>query len=189
MKLFYVLPCVALALAAPLSGQASDPGAIASQREAMQVLSWMDGRWRGTAVTQTPSGEHRVIQTERIGNFLGDTIKVIEGRGFNADGSVGFNAFGVISYDTAAKSYAFRSYAQGRAGTFTISPVAGKRGYVWLIPAGPMSIRYTATIENGKWHEVGDRIVPGKEPVRFFDMVLTRLGDSTWPAAGAMTPR
>ena len=189
MKLLSIVFCAALALTGPLSAQAPNLAAMASQHEAMQVLSWMDGRWRGTAITQTPTGEHRVTQTERIGNFLGGTIKVVEGRGFNADGSVGFNAFGVISYDAATKAYVFRSYALGRAGTFNISPIPGKRGYVWVIPAGPISIRYTATIENGKWHEVGDRIVPGKEPIRFFDMLLTRVGNSDWPGAGAMKPR
>ena len=189
MKPFPILACVALAVSAPLSAKISDQAGIASQREAMRVLSWMDGRWRGQAVTQGPGGEHKVVQTERIGNFLDGTIKVVEGRGFNADGSVGFNAFGVISYDPATKAYTFRSYAQGRAGTFTISPIAGKPGYVWEIPVGPMTIRYTATIEEGKWHEVGDRISPGAEPVRFFDMMLTRVGDSDWPEAGALTPR
>jgi hypothetical protein len=34
---------------------------------------------------------------------------------------------------------------------------------------------------------VGDRIEPGKEPVRFFEMSLKRVGDSSWPAAGAIS--
>ena len=35
---------------------------------------------------------------------------------------------------------------------------------MWEIPAGPMKIRYTATVKDGKWLEVGDRIQPGKRP-------------------------
>ncbi len=186
MKPLHLLTLAVAVLAGPARSQSNDAIAVASQREAMNTLSWMDGRWRGTAVTQTATGEHRVTQT---GGFLAGTIKVIEGRGFNADGSVGFNAFGVVSYDVATKTYAFRSYAQGRAGTFGIAPIAGKQGYVWEIPAGPTTIRYTATIEADKWHEVGDQITPGRAPVRFFDMLLTRFGDTDWPATGAMTPR
>jgi hypothetical protein len=51
-----------------------------------------------------------------------------------------------------------------------------------------MTIRYSATIKDGVWHEVGDRIMPGKEPVRFFEMKLKRIGDSSWPGAGAIAP-
>lgn len=34
-------------------------------------------------------------------------------------------------------------------------------------PGRAMMIRYTAVIKNGGWLEVGDRILPGREPVRF----------------------
>jgi hypothetical protein len=79
------------------------------------------------------------------------------------------------------------SYAQGQVGDFVITPQAD--GYVWEIPAGPMTIRYTATIKDGNWKEVGDRIVPGKDPIRFFEMNLKRVGDTDWPAAGAVSPK
>jgi hypothetical protein len=158
---------------------------IAAQREAMKSLAMMDGVWRGPAWTILPSGEkHNITQTERIGPFLDGSIKVIEGRGYNADGSVGFNAFGVISHDPATKVYTMHSQAQGRIGDFVIKPTGD--GYVWEIPAGPMTIRYTAVIKDGTLHEVGDRIVPGKEPVRFFEMTLKRVGDTDWPAGGAI---
>jgi len=49
-----------------------------------------------------------------------------------------------------------------------------------------MKIRYTAVIKDGKWREVGDRIMPGQDPVRFFEMNLVRVGDSSWPAAGTI---
>src|SRR5436853_6644452 len=32
--------------------------------------------------------------------------------------------------------------------------------------------------KDGAWREVGDRIMPGKEPVRFFEMNLKRVGRS-----------
>jgi hypothetical protein len=151
----------------------------------MAPLAMMDGVWRGEAWTILANGQtHTITQTERIGPFLDGTLKVIEGRGYEADGRVGFNAFGVVSYNMATKSYAFRSYALGNEGTFSFTPTAD--GYVWEIPAGPMTIRYTATVKDGKWNEVGDRIIPGREAVRFFEMNLTRVGDTTWPAAGAV---
>lgn len=171
------------AVAAPPVDERAAPSV---QRTAMAKLAWMDGRWRGEAVTQLPSGAHRVIQTERIGPFLGGTIKVLEGRGF--DGArVSFNAFGTISFDSASGRYTLHSYAQGRTGDFFLTPTAD--GYVWEIPAGPMTIRYTATLAHGKWREIGERIVPGQAPVQFFEMNLKRIGNSDWPEAGAMTPQ
>ena len=47
-------------------------------------------------------------------------------------------------------------------------------------------MRYTATIRDNHLHEVGDRIAGGAEPVRVFEMVLERIGDSTWPEQGAI---
>ena len=159
-----------------------------AQREAMAPLAFMDGVWRGPAWTLLSSGEkHNITQTERIGPFLGGAVKVIEGRGYNADGSVGFNAFGTISYDPNSRVYTLHSYALGNVGDFALNRTAD--GYVWEIPAGPMTIRYTAAIKDGTWHEVGDRIMPGKDPVRIFEMTLKRIGDTNWPAAGAVSPK
>jgi hypothetical protein len=112
---------------------------------------------------------------------------VIEGRGYDAEGKVSFNAFGTISFDPNTKAYTLHSYAMGRSGDFAFTPAAG--GYSWEIPAGPMKIRYTATIKDGKWNEVGDQIIPGKDPVRFFEMNLQRVGDTDWPSAGAIPPK
>jgi hypothetical protein len=161
---------------------------IAAQREAMARLAFMDGVWRGPAWTILPSGEkHAITQTERIGPFLDGSVKVIEGRGYDPDGKVTFNAFGTVSYSPATRSYTLHSHAQGNVGDFVFTPTAD--GYSWDIPAGSMTIRYTATIKDGVWKEVGDRITPGKEPARFFEMNLKRVGNTDWPAAGAISPK
>ena len=175
-----------LASAMPVTAQQADPAALAAQKEAQAKLAWMDGTWRGPAVTRGPGGEHKVTQTERIGTMLGGTLRVIEGKGFNPDGSVGFNAFAVLSFDPAKKAYDLRSYAQGRSGDFVLTPTAD--GYVWEIPAGPATIRYTATLKDKVWTEIGERVVPGQAPVQFFEMHLTRVADTAWPDSGAMTP-
>ncbi len=166
-------------------GQFDPAPVMAAQRAAMVPLAAMDGVWRGPAWTILASGEkHNVTQTERIGPFLDGAVKVMEGRAYDAEGKVSFNAFGTVSYDPAAKAYTLHSYAMGRVGDFplTVTP----DGYVWEIAAGPMKIRYTAVIKDGKWREVGDRIMPGQDPVRFFEMNLVRVGDSNWPAAGTI---
>jgi hypothetical protein len=188
---------VALALlivAAGISSRVSaqgrpDPAVLtAAQVKAMTPLAFMDGTWKGSAWTLLPSGEkHTLTQTERIGPFLDGSVKVIEGRGYEADGRVSFNALAVLSFDVDKQAYNMRSYAQGRSGDFVFTPTAD--GFVWEIPAGPMTIRYTAVVKDGIWKEVGDRIVAGKDPVRFIELTLKRVGDTSWPAAGAVDPK
>lgn len=181
---------IAMGLPTTASGQGRpDPATvIPAQREAMKALAFLDGVWRGPAWTILPSGEkHSITQTERAGPFLDGSVKVVEGRGYDADGKVAFNAFATISYNPATKGYTMHSYAQGSVGDFVLTP--SPDGFVWEIPAGPMTIRYTATVKDGAWREVGDRIQPGKEPVRFFEMNLKRVGDTSWPAAGAVAPK
>ena len=148
----------------------------------------MDGVWRGPAWTILPSGEkHNVTQTERIGPFLDGTVKVIEGRGYDESGKVTFNAFGTISYNADGDRFTMHSYVFGNVGDFTLTPSAD--GFVWEIPAGSVTIRYTAVVKDGTWKEVGDRVAPGKDPVRFFEMNLKRVGDTDWPAGGAIGPK
>ncbi len=185
---------LALAVASLLASLASsqgrpDSGALmAAQRAALRPLAMMDGVWRGTARIQDESGSWREhAQTERVGPMLDSTLKVIEGRGYDADGKKVFNAFAVLSWDSAKKAFVFRSYTRGLSGDFAFTPTDS--GYVWEIPAGPVTIRYTAAIRDGKWREVGDRIVPGQEPIRFIEMNLQREGSSDWPAGGAVPPR
>lgn len=173
---------VALAQAPP------DPAPrIAKQKDAIKALAWMDGVWRGPAVSTGPGGQtHQIIQTERSGTLLDGSLKVVEGRGYNSDGTTGFNALGIISYDSDKGAYTMRSYAMGQVGDFPLHLTA--TGAEWSIPAGPMTIRYTITHRDGVWHEVGERLMEGRPPVAFFEMTLQRVGDSAWPAAGAIAP-
>jgi len=178
-----------LLLASPTLAQ-GPPGAdtlIAQQRVAMSKLAFLDGVWRGPAWTILPTGEKRTVtQTERIGPFLGGAVRVIEGRGYDANGAVAFDALGIVSYDPSKRAHTLRSYALGMAGDFAFTP--NDSGYVWTIPAGPMTIRYTAVVRGGRLREIGERLAPGADAVQFFEMNLVRVGDTKWPDAGAIPP-
>jgi hypothetical protein len=189
MRVHVGLMLAAMLVATPVMAQQHNPQAlIAAQKEAMAKLAFMDGVWRGPASTVLPNGDkHEVTQTERVGPLLDGSIKLVEGRGYLANGATGFNAFATISYNVAKGTYSMHSYAMGNVGDFTLTPTAD--GFTWEIPAGPMTIRYVATIKDGTWHEVGDRIMPGQPPVRFIEMKLKRIGDSSWPGAGAISPK
>lgn len=179
-----------LAVAATALAQAGRPDPaklLAAQREAMTKLAMLDGTWRGEAWIGAPDGSrHSLTQTERVGPMLDGAVRVVEGRGYEADGSLSFNAFAVISFDVAKNAYSMRSHAMGNSGDFPVTITAD--GFQWEIAAGPMTIRYTATVKDGVWTETGTRQTPGQEPVEFYGMKLQRLGDSDWPAGGALKP-
>jgi hypothetical protein len=185
------LIALGLTFASPLAAQTRpDPSALlAAQRTALAPLATlMHGVWRGQAWTITPNGRHEVTQTERIGPFLGGSVLAIEGRGYNADGSVGFNALGIVSFNPATNAYTLSSWAQGFSGVFPFRPTAN--GYVWEVPGGPGAIiRYTATIDGDAFREVGERIAGDAPGVPMFEMNLRRVGDTDWPAAGAVPMR
>ncbi|MEK6410085.1 MAG: DUF1579 domain-containing protein [Acidobacteriota bacterium] len=184
----FLVMAAGVSFAALRQGRPDPAKLISAQREAMAPLAFMNGVWRGPAWTILPSGEkHTVTQTERVGPFLDGSVKVVEGKGYEADGKVAFNAFAIISYNPATRAYTMHSYAQGQVGDFALKPTAD--GFVWEIPAGPMTIRYTAVIKDGTWREVGDQITPGKDPVRFLEMNLKRVGDTDWPAGGTVSPK
>lgn len=176
-------------MASPALAQRPDSEAtMKAQREAMTPLAFMDGEWRGSGWALAPTGAKvQFTQTERVGPFLDGSVKVIEGKAYDDKGKVLFNAFATVYFDPAKKIYTMHSYAQGNVGDFSFKPTAD--GFTWEIPAGPMTIRYSAVIKNGTWHEVGDSIMPGKEPARIFEMNIKRIGDTNWPAGGAVMPK
>lgn len=162
---------------------------LSAQREAMRALAMLDGEWRGPAKSLRNDGQwHSMVQAERVGTMLDGAVRVIEGRGYEAGGELSFNAFAVISYDPDTKAYTMRSYSAGRTGDFPIVPTP--TGFTWEIQAGPeMKIAYEATVKDGVWTEIGHRIPKSGAPVKFIEFTVTRLGDTTWPAAGFVGPK
>ena len=191
MRLVFPLLLAAAAAAAPPAAPAQPQDAtalIASQADAMRALAMLDGVWRGPAtVTERDGRRISFVQTERIGPFLGGSIKVIEGRGYADDGGVRFNALGIVSFDPATSGYTMHSHALGRVGDFAFVPTAD--GYRWEIPLPSGRIRYVATVGADELYEVGDLVLEGRAPVRIFEMRLKRIGSTEWPAGGAVPPK
>ncbi|MCE2842280.1 MAG: DUF1579 domain-containing protein [Novosphingobium sp.] len=167
---------VGLVMAKPAVAQSAPPP---QPTPSLTIFDWLNGAWRGTATVETPNGTHTLTQTERFGPMLGGAVRLIEGKGYGPNGEVQFNAMAVL-YGLPDGSYAMHSWAQGRQGIYPVKPQAD--GFDWEIPAGPMSIRYEARRREGKWVETGYRIMPGKPPVPFYRMELTRIGEVDWAA-------
>lgn len=188
LRLASALVAFSLLVAAPAGAQVQQPAGSPAQREHVGALDFLDGEWRGTATTTMPGHTTVLTQTERVGPLLGGSVKLIEGRGYAADGSTQFNAFAVLSWDERAGKYLFRSYANGYTGEYPFELT--ENGFRWEMPAGPNAmIKYVAVVENGTWHEVGDYVAEGQPPRRFIELRLTRVGDTDWPGEGAVSPQ
>ena len=70
--------------------------------------------------------------------MLGGSIKVIEGRGYAADGSTQFNAMAVVSWNEREGRYNFRSWANGFSGDYKFERT--EDGFRWETPAGPNAV-------------------------------------------------
>lgn len=190
LRVFRFLHGVALlgASTAVLAAGAPDTTLLDAQRKALAPLALIDGTWRGEAVILQPNGERlRLTQTERVGPMLDGTLRVIEGRGYLPDGKLAFNAFAVMSFSPQSGRYTLRSYAQGYAGDFPLE--LRPDGFTWSIAIGNgVTLRYTTTVRDGVWTEVGERIVAGQPPVKTLEMTLKRIGATDWPAGGSVGP-
>lgn len=188
MRLLWLALCLA-AIGGPAQSQSNDSAVrIAAQREAIARLSFLDGTWQGTAWSITPAGRHELTQTERAGASLDGAVRMIEGRGYSIDGRLGFNALGIVSYDPGTRAYSLTAWAMGQQGKFPLR-LTGE-GFVWETPAGPgETVRYMATVQSGRWREIGERIVEGSSPQQIFEMNLRRIGATDWPGAGFVSAR
>ena len=174
---------IGLAIAAVSTAAASEPATPGGKP--VDAFAAMLGVWEGRATGVGPDGKrYDIRQTERVGAMLGGDIVVVEGRGTDAAGALVFNAVGIISWNAQAGRHDFRSYAQGRAGTFAMTRTA--TGYIWETPAGPgATMRYEAIFKGDTWTQTGRYMREGAPPAEVFSMTLKRVGDTDWPAAGA----
>lgn len=184
---------LSLIVATAAMGQSAAPATpaqmVAQQQSAIARLPRMDGVWRGTGwmVDRPEDKPRQMTMTYRVGPFLDRTVKVIEIRGYLADGSLGFHAFNMVSFDSDKRAYVMNARAAGRSGAFDfeLSP----EGYVWRIGSGDSGLRYTGTIKDGVWKETGQSLAPGRTPVAMSEFTLRRVADTDWPEAGAVAAK
>lgn len=178
----------------PLGAQSAAPAQtsaqmVSAQQEAIGKLAALDGVWRGKGWIMDRPGEvpRQLNQTVRAGSFLDGTVRLLEIRGYQADGSIGFHALNIVSYDTQTGAYAITARAGGRSGNFTFQTTAD--GYVWNIGDVTSGLRYTATIKNGVWTETGEALASGRAPIKVSEWTVRRVGSTAWPEGGALAPQ
>jgi hypothetical protein len=122
--------------------------------EAMKRFAPLVGKWSGSGTYYGNSGTREFVQTEEVESKLEGLVLTVEGVGTTLTGIKVHHAFATITYDPEKKQYLFRTHTMDGAGTETmITPT--DTGFSWT--AGGGKVRYTATIKDGEWNEIGER--------------------------------
>lgn len=146
-----------------------------------EALEFLMGEWEGTGWAMGPNGERGAFAvTESIRSRAGGHGVTFEGHGTVSVGSNGesrtvHEAFALIWAEPSGGFGMRTVVTQGH--TLEVVPDISENRIVWGFNAGAMGeTRYTTTVTDGVWHEVGERRLPGEtEWTVFLEMTLERL--------------
>lgn len=156
-----------------------------AQQEAMKELAFLDGEWRGSSKVLRKDGWTATVQTERVGTMMDGTVRMIEGKGYGADGRLGFEVLRIISFEPETQTYSMRSYQSGRIRDHELSLTGN--GLAWESESSSdTTIRYEASVKNGVWTETATRVPARGEPEMYAELKVKRLRGSGWPQAGGL---
>src|SRR5262245_59704246 len=83
--------------AKPAAQQPAIPKRVLAQQEAMKALKLADGDWRGPSKVLRKQGWVDMVETQRVATLLDGTVRTIESKGYEADGTLSFSMLAVIS--------------------------------------------------------------------------------------------
>jgi len=149
---------------------------LAAQRAAIAKLDWMVGAWEGAGWVDMGGGRQTFRQTEAIERRLGDSLLLIEGRGYaGTPETMAFNAVALVSFNDRTGKYNFRSHTRGYV-TDATAEFMPDGSFRWTMTPPGMTIRYTITQPRpGAWNEVGERSSDaGATWTKFFEMNLMK---------------
>jgi hypothetical protein len=177
MKIPYTLSLILLTTAVTTTLAQGPQDASAQCGEQMKQLSYLVGKWQGTASYRSgPGPSQQVNQEETIETQLEGTLLTIEGVGTHERGIV-FHAYGVINFDPSANEFRFKSYLKEGQSTDAYFKVLKENNFEWgfEIPGG--KIRYTITLDPNtrSWYEKGEYSQDGTQWYPTTELKLTKV--------------
>ena len=163
-----------LSVVLPVAAQQPFSPKVQAQREAMQKLAFLVGRWSGpVTITRGPGEPLHLTQTENVQFKLDGLVLLIEGQSAGSDGKPQFQALATVAYDDASRAYRFRAYNEGRYldTELTVQP----DGFSWGFDAGPAKIQNKMHLSaKGEWQETTGVAFGSNPPRRSVEMLLSR---------------
>ena len=146
-----------------------------AQREAMQKLAFLTGKWVGEAhLLRGPTEFVELVQTEEAEYKLDGLILVIEGVGKTASGNQPLlQAFGIISYDDESETYHLRAFNDGRFLETEVKLLEQGKGLTWGFVLGEITTKSVLRInERGEWTEFAEIFVGSQSPKKLLELTV-----------------
>jgi len=149
-------------------------------KKAIGKFDFMIGKWEGVGWAYTSDGvkEHSKIK-EDIRHDLDSTIIVIKGKGMSEkDGQKvkTHHALGVLSYDSFRQKITLNSWIHKGMSTVAHVDYKAEGSFVWWFEVeGTMTMRYTVSVENNHWKEIGEMSTDNVNWRQFFEMNLMKV--------------
>ncbi|MFG0257467.1 MAG: hypothetical protein ACF8GE_06160 [Phycisphaerales bacterium JB043] len=143
----------------------------------------MVGQWRGSGWGLGPDGRSEFEVIERARWHLSGQSIIVQGLGTSIDPEtgeieIGHNALAIIESDQETGQVKFLAYREGQGFTESTLEFDEETGEMtWgFQPNEHATIRFTITIENNIWREVGHFSQDGGESwMQFLEMTLDRV--------------
>ncbi|HMW03349.1 MAG TPA: hypothetical protein PKZ53_04400 [Acidobacteriota bacterium] len=182
-RLFLFLGCLGLILIGgtdcSILGQAP-ANKQAAQMAAMKKLEGMVGDWAGSGWIEMGPQRQTFTSLETVQSRLNGMVLIIEGlhtSKLEAGGpeKVIHHALAWLSFDDQTNQYRMRPHKADGASLDTFLVPTENGSWQWGIPSpNGGSIRYTITLKEKKWQEVGEFSMDGKQWRKFFEMNLEK---------------
>jgi hypothetical protein len=153
----------------------------ASSSAEMKKLEFLTGEWKGEGWIEFGPGQRRTfVETELVQSKIGGQVLLIEGLGKSkAPGQekeiIIHNAMAMICYDAKLKQLRFRAYQAG--GRNVESEAKAANGALeWGLEESGRTMRFIIKLDDaGRWFEIGEVSMDGKQWRKFFEMTLQRV--------------
>ena len=177
LSLLTTLVATQLAAAPPASER------VAAQREAMAALDDWAGEWAGEGWAWIgPGRKHTFTMEETVAPRLQGLVLLIEGQGMSEDPETGemvvsHDALAIVDFDPDAGNYRLHHHTMdGRSGVADLHRTASGLRWGFRDAQRDGEIRFTITLEDDRWHEVGEFSRDGGETwLQFLEMELERV--------------
>lgn len=151
-------------------------------RKEVSKFDFIIGKWEGDGWAYNQQGvKENTHILEDIQFDLDQTIIVMRGSGTsqeNGQSIKSHDALGVLSFDVFQEKFKINSWIHKGMSTTAKVEYKSRGNFVWWFEAGPnMTMRYTVTIKEGSWNEVGEMSTDGLNWRQFFEMNLTKVSD------------
>lgn len=148
-----------------------------AQREAIQRLAFLVGKWIGDArVLRGPGESVELVQTEEAQFKLGGLLLQIEGVGRRKpDGEPLLQALAIISYDDENATYRMRAFNDGRCLETEVRLLEEGTGLTWGFSLGEIRTSSVLRInEKGEWTEHHEITIASQPPKTLMDLTVRR---------------